>query len=67
MLCIRCSNNNFEHIPSNVIDAEDCFVRHLPVNPDEIPGPNLKCQGCNLVFVNNGSSLEIESDYRPAA
>lgn len=67
MFCPRCLNEKFEHVP-NVIHAEERFGFSSDTSlPDEIPGPNLKCTNCELVFVNHGTHLEVEPDYLPAA
>lgn len=68
MYCPRCLHEDFEHIPSNIINTEDYFGRNKDREPpDESPGPSLQCTNCNLVFINCGSHLEVETDYLPAA
>ena len=70
MFCPRCLNESeFQLIP-NIINAEhrfDGIFRDEPLFSDEIPGPDIQCTRCNLIFVNFGTHLEIEPDYLPAA
>ncbi|MBF0431953.1 MAG: hypothetical protein HQK83_11775 [Fibrobacteria bacterium] len=62
MKCNRCKTLQFHRTPpENVIDAKDCFVRHLPGS-----GTHSTKNGCILEFNQNGA-LDIETDLKPAA
>ncbi len=67
MFCIRCFNEDFEHV-ENVIHAEHRFGNKHK-SPDELPGPGLRCKRCNLQLINHGTHLEAttEPDFLPAA
>ncbi|MBF0433557.1 MAG: hypothetical protein HQK83_19925 [Fibrobacteria bacterium] len=63
MKCNGCKTKKFyKTSPDNIIDARDCFVRHLP---GETMYP--KNEGCLLEFTKNGTVLNIETNFKPAA
>lgn len=65
IFCPRCFHEDFEHV-NNIIHAAHRFGNHHK-SPDVLPGPALQCKRCKLCFVNHGTHLTVEPDYKPAA